>query len=65
MAMSNIYNFKKWKEKGKKTFMKKKKNAKMAESNRRLHDGLVRLFNLAHPLLLNSNHSNHIRNVFV
>lgn len=43
----------------------KKRNAKMAESNRRLHDGLVRLFNLAHPLLLNSNHSDHIRNVFV
>lgn len=50
--------------KGKKNIYEKK-NAKMAESNRRLHDGLVRLFNLAHPLLLNSNHSNHIRNVFV
>lgn len=67
VAMSNIYNFKKWKEteKKEKTNIYKKRNAKMAESNRRLHEGPVRLFNLAHPLLLNSNHSDHIRNVFV
>lgn len=74
VEMSNIYNLKKRKKmkktkkgkrrkKWKKTFMKK--NVKMAESNRRLHDGLIRLFNLAHPLLLNSNQSDHIRNVFV
>lgn len=66
VAMSNIYNFKKWKETEKrKKNIYGKRNAKVAESNRRLHDGPFRLFNLAHPLLLNSNHSDHIRNVFV